>query len=236
MRNDRTETTLLPIETLSLRSLVERQVRQAILSGVYQPGERLVESTIADQLGVSRAPVREVLSALEKEGLVVNTPRRGSSVVEFSAKDIDEIYSLRILLEVGAVYRAIPRITDEEIQKMQEMVDFLGVMTAGAHDPALVVEHDLLFHEAICESAQHGRLLQVWRGMRWQTQLLIGLTARTHYDRPEEPRESHQKILVLIRKRDAAAAADFIQHHLIDAQERALRSLSLLSAVNGLQN
>ena len=232
MRDDKSDVSLLPIEVLSLRALVERQVREAILTGIYRPGQRLVESTIADQLGVSRAPVREVLSALEKEGLVVSTPRRGSSVVAFSAKDIDEIYSLRILLEVGAVRRATKRITEEEITRMREMVEAFGVMTANSHDPAEVVAQDLLFHEAICRAAEHGRLLQVWSSMRWQTQLLIGLTARTRYDYPEQPRDSHDSILGSIRSGDASSAADKIDRHLVDARQRALTALSLLNDTN----
>ena len=120
VRNTKPGTTFLPLENNSLKTLVEQQIREAIMSGAYQPGERLVESAIATQLGVSRAPIREVLSALEKDGLVVSIQRRGSYVTKFSATDIDEIYSLRLLLEVGAVHRAIERITDPKLPECKK--------------------------------------------------------------------------------------------------------------------
>jgi DNA-binding GntR family transcriptional regulator len=105
---------LQPLNVLNLRSHIEQQVRKAILNGTFKPGERLVETAIAEQLGVSRAPVREALSALEREGIVVNVPRRGYSVIDFTDKDIDEVYSLRLLLEIGALRRAVYRFTEKE--------------------------------------------------------------------------------------------------------------------------
>ena len=218
------------LEKPSLRALVEQQIRDAIMRGAYLPGERLVEGTIADQLGVSRAPVREVLSALEKEGLVVSVQRRGSSVVKFSPRDIDEIYSLRLLLEVGAVHRAINRITDVQIESMQTMVNVLGTLAKEKPDSPQIVAQDLLFHAAICQSADHSRLCQVWTSMRWQTQLLIGLTARTHYENPDEPKRFHEAILQAIRMRDATAAEIMLTEHIKDAQQRAIRALSLLDS------
>ena len=227
VRNSKPGTTYLPLEKNSLKTLVEQQIREAIMSGAYQPGERLVENAIATQLGVSRAPIREVLSALEKDGLVVSIQRRGSYVTKFSATDIDEIYSLRLLLEVGAVHRAIERITDSQIARMQEIVDALGSLAQEQPTSFRIVEQDLLFHEAICQVAEHSRLYQVWNSMRWQTQLLIGLTIKTHYERPEEPKLYHQAILQAIRTRDATEAEKLMTEHIRDAQRRALQALSL---------
>ena len=85
---------LQPLEKTNLRDHILEQLRSVILDGSYKPGERLVELTIADQLHVSRAPVREALSALEQEGLVVQIARRGYFVVDFSEKDILGIYLL----------------------------------------------------------------------------------------------------------------------------------------------
>ncbi len=223
----RPHSTFSPLEKSNLKTLVEQQIRDAIIGGVYQPGERLVESLIASQLGISRAPVREVLAALEKEGLVVNIQRRGSYVSKFSAQDIDEIYSLRLLLEVGAMRRAIERITTADVDRMQQMVDALGALAQAQPTSSMIVEQDMQFHEAICQMAQHHRLYQVWSSMRWQTQLLITLTARTHYKHPEEPKLYHQGILEAMATRDGRAAEKLLTDHIIDAQRRALQALSL---------
>ena len=91
-------TQLQPLDVLNLRDHIVTQVRNAILNGTFKPGERIVETAIADQLNVSRAPVREALSALERDGIVVSVPRRGYFVMQLNEKDIEEIYSLRAML------------------------------------------------------------------------------------------------------------------------------------------
>ena len=116
----------LVVNGVSLRSHIEERVTNAILEGVFHPGDRLVETIIADRLGVSRAPVREVLSALEKEGLITNVPRRGYYVIDFTDKDIDEIYSLRLWLEVEAFRRAIARCGQADVVAMQGLLEQLG--------------------------------------------------------------------------------------------------------------
>src|SRR3954453_9479146 len=93
------------LNVVNLRDHIKRQVCDAILNGLFQPGARLVEANIAEQLGVSRAPVREALVSLEREGIVASLPRRGYFVIDFTEKDIEELYSLRRLLEVEALRR-----------------------------------------------------------------------------------------------------------------------------------
>jgi DNA-binding GntR family transcriptional regulator len=215
---------LRPVTVLNLRDQVEQSVRNAILDGTFHPGQRLVESTIADQLGVSRAPLREVFAALVREGLVVNIPRRGNFVVDFTDNDIEEIYSLRMLLELEALRRAIQRFKPEDHAELQDMVDRLGELVSSGSDPAEVVNLDLLFHARICRIAHHGRLFQAWDSMRAQTQLLIGLTSRTPYE-PGEPRRHHQAILDAIQAADLPGAEAILVQHIEDAQRRARLAL-----------
>jgi DNA-binding GntR family transcriptional regulator len=216
---------LRPVNALNLRDQVDQRVRDAILDGTFRPGQRLVETAIADQLGVSRAPLREVLAALGREGLVVNIPRRGNFVVTFTDKDIKEIYGLRLLLELGALREAIRRFTPDDLAEMQRLVDRLGELTALGSDPAEVVKLDLIFHECICRAAGNGRLYQVWESTRFQTQLLIGLTSRTHFNQPEEPRQLHQEILDTIKTDDLPRAELLMANHLEDARRRACLAL-----------
>lgn len=217
-------TQLRQVQTQNLRGQIEQEVRDAILRGVFKPGERLPESVIASQLGVSRAPVREVLSALERDGLVVNIPRRGNFVIDFSEKDIDEIYSLRLLLEIGALRRAITRFTEADFEEMQVLVNRLGEANQQREDPLDAMMIDLAFHEYIYKVADHSRMRAVWDSIRMQTQLLIGLTTSTHYS--DQPMKLHQEILNALRARDVASAEATLTDHLHDAQQRALRRLS----------
>jgi len=215
---------LRQVQALNLRTQIEQEVRDAILRGVFKPGERLPESVIASQLGVSRAPVREVLSALERDGLVVNIPRRGNFVIDFSEKDIDEIYSLRLLLEIGALHRAFDHFTEKDFEEMQTLVNRLGEADQQNMDPLDVMHIDLSFHETIFRVADHSRISDIWNRLRMQTQLLIGWTTSTHYS--DQPMQLHQQILDAIRARDLLAAEAVLRDHILDGRDRALQQLS----------
>jgi DNA-binding GntR family transcriptional regulator len=194
-----------------------------------------VELTIADQLQVSRAPVREALCALEREGIVVQIPRRGYFVVDFEEKDLEEVYSLRLLLEKEALQRATHRAGAEDYEQMQRLVDALAKAATEKTDPGTIVDLDLAFHELICYLADHSRLLSAWNNLRMQTQILVGVTSRTHYDNPDEPRERHQVILDAMQAKDVLRAQRVLQDHVMDAQARALTALRRELAMNGVK-
>jgi DNA-binding GntR family transcriptional regulator len=221
---------LQTLVVVNLRDHIKRQVCDAILNGMFRPGERLVEAAIADQLGVSRAPVREALVGLEREGIVTSQPRRGYFVVDFTDKDIEEIYSLRRLLEGAAVGRAIDRMSPDDLDEVQRIVDNLGEAVQEGRDWSIIVSSDLGFHEALCRAADHSRLYTAWDSMRLQSWLLIGLTSRTHYDRPDEPKAWHQRILDAILDKDHARATAIMHDHLLDAEQRARRAWRALHA------
>lgn len=216
---------LQPLKVLSLRHHIEQQICNAILNGIFKPGERLLETDIADQLGVSRAPLREALAALEQERIVVHVPRQGHFVVDFTEKDLEEIYSLRLLLEIGALRRAIDRFTEKDLAEMQRIVDDLGEAARQKSVPEKIVALDLSFHEFICRTADHSRLYSAWYRMFTQTRILIGLTSRTHYDHPGQPRELHQRMLDTIRDKDLKRAEEDLADHILDAQRRATMAL-----------
>lgn len=216
---------LRPIVSSGLRDQIAAQIRNAILDGDFDPGDHLIEMNIAEQLDVSRAPVREALSSLERDGLVERFPRRGYYVVEFTLKDIEEIYSLRLLLELEALRRVVGRFVADDIAKLQQIIDDLDDAIRKEREPREVAELDLSFHEFICKSADHSRLYSVWNNMRMQTWLLIGVTSKTHYNSPGQPREFHQNILDEIRTSNLERAESLLKEHIMDAQRRALQAL-----------
>lgn len=222
-----------PLNVLSLRDHIGQQITSAVLSGAFRPGERLVETAIAEQLNVSRAPVREALAALEQEGIVSHVPRRGYFVVDFSEKDIEEVYTLRLLLEGEALRRAIERASQENLAELQGLVDDLGEAALDKSDPEIIVAFDMSFHESICRLADHSRLYSAWNSLRLQTQLLIGLTSRTHYDHPSQPRVWHQRILNAMRDKDLRRAEETLEEHLLDAQQRAMSALERMHSSDG---
>lgn len=219
---------LQPLQVINLRDHIENRLRTAILNGAFGPGERLVESAIAEHLSVSRGPVREALTALEREGLVVHVPRKGYTVVDFTDKDVREVYSLRLLLEGEALRRAMDRLSESTLDELQAIVDEMGEAALESDPSQRMVELDLSFHECLCRAADHGRLYAAWHSMCTQTRTLVGLTSRTHYEDPAEPRRLHQRILEVIRARDLAQAQEILADHILDAQRRAMTALAKL--------
>jgi DNA-binding GntR family transcriptional regulator len=219
-----------PIEVPNLRSHIEQHIRTAIISGAFRPNEHLIEATIAEQLGVSRSPVREALSALEREGLIVNLPRKGYHVIHFTEKDISEIYSLRLLLEREAMSRAIERLTPAQSALLQETVDQIGLVAHNPEERSRLVALDLSFHDRICQFADHSRLYFAWNSMRLQTAMLISLTSLTHSNDPEQHQEIHQRILDAMRARNFDQADVLMYDHICEAERRAHKALQARSS------
>ena len=154
-------------EYLPLRDVVFQTLRQAILSGQLQPGERLMEIHLAKQLGVSRTPVREAIRKLELEGLVSTIPRRGAVVAEITRTDMEDVLEVRHALEDLAVRRASENMSEEQLNELKK---------ASARFEECVRKDDLRasaqadeeFHEIISEATGNRRLLQILNNLRGQ--------------------------------------------------------------------
>ena len=105
-----------------LREVVSEALREAIIDGALKPGERLMEIQLADELGVSRTPIREAIRRLELEGFLIMVPRRGTYVADLSIKDINEVFEIRTALDVLAAGLAAERITEEELEKLERLL------------------------------------------------------------------------------------------------------------------
>ena len=106
-------------EYLPLRDIVFQTLRNAIITGELQPGERLMETQLAEKLGVSRTPIREAIRKLELEGLVIMVPRKGAQVAQFTEKDIQDVLEVRAALESLAAKLACKRMDDRSFLKLQ---------------------------------------------------------------------------------------------------------------------
>ena len=107
-------------EYLPLRDVVFNTLRQAILKGELEPGERLMEIQLADRLGVSRTPIREAIRKLELEGLVLMIPRKGAEVAKISEKSLRDVLEVRRSLEELAIELACQRMTEDDIKELEE--------------------------------------------------------------------------------------------------------------------
>ncbi len=206
-----------------LRHDVRNHLRNQIFDGTLQPGDRIVESRLARELGISQTPVREALRELEQMGLVVSYPNRGSSVRRIEPKDAAEMYSLRAHLEAMAVARAIERMTEEDLDTLEGLIDGM-IEAANQGDAERLTELDTRFHEFILTCADHDLLLRTWQGispLNWTMMTVIRLKDRNL----NELAERHHPIVAALRNRDVEAADAAIREHVMVLGDRVVREL-----------
>jgi DNA-binding GntR family transcriptional regulator len=191
---------------------VARLLTQAIVQGRLPPGARVVEAGIARELKVSRAPVREAARLLERQGLLVASPRRGFSVRKFAPDDIDEIYDLRLCVERHAAVLAARNLKPETRDLLRRQLDVLH-KTADLDDPARQVEEDYRFHRLICEIAANRRLLRLFDDLASELRMIIGLIGRL-YDDPHEIARTHEPVLAAIEEGHPERIVALIDYHI----------------------
>jgi DNA-binding GntR family transcriptional regulator len=185
--------------------MVVAAIRQAIVIGVFAPGERLPQEALAQQLGVSRIPVRAAFRTLEAEGLVVVAPHRGATVKPLQPEELEEIYALRALLEGFAVRAAISRITEAEVAELEGLAARLDAPEAASD----WLDTRDRFSERLCEIAGLSRTAEMivrlkadvgryWRGIR----VVVGEDS------------GHTAIMEAIRAGDADGAEAWLRRHL----------------------
>ncbi|AKL97136.1 transcriptional regulator GntR family [Clostridium aceticum] len=187
-----------------LRELVFQHLREAILEGKLEPGRRLMEMQLAEELGVSRTPVREAIRKLELEGLVMMVPRKGAYVADVSVRDVMEVLEIRGALEGLAASLAADRMTEEQI----EMLKTIAEEFKDCHlkqDTQGMIDKDIEFHEIIFLSTRNQKLYQVSQSLREQI-YRFRVKYISEYSKSDEIVAEHRKICEAIAERDAEKA------------------------------
>lgn len=206
-----------------LRHDVRNHLRNQIFDGTLQPGDRIVESRLARELGISQTPVREALRELEQMGLVVSYPNRGSSVRRVEPRDAEEMYVLRAHLEVLAVDLAIPRLGADDLATLDRFIDDM-VAAAQDNDPERLTELDTGFHEFLLTCSGNSLLLRTWQGispLNWTMMTVIRLRNRNLM----ELAERHRPIVEALRAGNQEQAEHAIREHVLVLGERVVREL-----------
>ena len=209
-----------PLPDQSLSDAVVDRLRAAIWSGVYAPGDRLVERRLAREFGISHIPLREALARLTEEGLVERLPRRGARVASLTPRMLEEVSSLRVVLEQFVVRRLKDRFTTEAHAELQVIVDRM-VEAAEQHDLVRVHELDQQFHQRLWELTDHALLVELAAQMRSRTSHFYRAAAASLG--PDEVRrhaDSHQQLLDVIASGDRRAAERAMQQHVEQAAQR----------------
>jgi DNA-binding GntR family transcriptional regulator len=209
-----------PLPDQNLADAVADRIRAAIWSGQYQPGDRLVERRLAHEFGISHIPLREALARLTEEGLVERLPRRGARVASLTPRMLEEVSSLRVVLEQFVIRRLKDRFTPEAYLELQGVVDRM-VKAADDHDLVRVHEIDQEFHQRLWELTDHALLVELAAQMRSRTSHFYRAAAASLG--PDEVRrhaDSHQQLLDVIASGDRRAAERAMQHHVEQAAKR----------------
>jgi DNA-binding GntR family transcriptional regulator len=206
----------IPFARSSLREQIKDVILQRIVEGTYEPGSRIVETRIAQELGVSQGPVREALRDLEQLGCVVHEPYRGCSVRAFGPDELLEAFPVRAALEALAARLAAERISAAELAELDELLDRMrGAARRGdAHDQS---QANASFHATVVRAARNATLQRQWD--------LLEPFSRTYLtvSRPGidlvHLSDRHVPILEALRRRDPEAAASAMHEHLMGAAE-----------------
>lgn len=211
-------------EYLPLRDVVFKTLRQAILKGDMEPGERLMEITLANKLGVSRTPIREAIRKLELEGLVHMVPRKGAIVASISEKDMRDVLEVRVTLEELAVKLAVYSMEESDIDQLKRAArNFESAVIA--RDIVDIVEADVMFHDVIYNKTNNGRLIQIINNLREQMyryRLEYVKDARTHSILISE----HQDIITALEKRDVDEAKKAVRQHIVNQEKGIVRAIN----------
>ena len=207
-----------------LRELVCEHIREAIIKGTFAPGERLMEIQMADEMGVSRTPVREAIRKLEMEGFVVMIPRRGTYVSNMSIKDINDVYEIRISLDTLAAGLAAERISDEELEELQRLLVKVGA-AIEKNDMAKVVEADIEFHDVLYKASRNERLRNIINNLREQITVIRGVSMR-YPGRLKDTQDEHRRLVECISARNVEKSQEMARIHLENAEKTLMAAMS----------
>lgn len=216
-----------PDKPQSLGLVAYERLQEAIEAGRLKPGDRISVNALADILKISRTPVREAVSWLETDGLIVHEPYLGRVVARLDLQMINELYAIRQVLEVAAAGMAARNASEAEIAVLQEMLEYERTKLG---DPLERERHNRDFHKAIYRSA-HNRYLMKTLSSLQSPMLLLGPATAIDPDRLESAYAEHVELVDCIARRDVEGAKASIAKHL-DAGQRA-RTRQLLRRDSG---
>lgn len=200
------------LDTLSLREQAVAAIRAAIVLGEVEPGEIYSAPSVAAQLGVSATPVREAMLDLVNEGLMAPVRNRGFRVVEVTDQDLEEIFELRVLLEVPTVSQLAGKLSDDTVAALEKALADMDD-ASDARDLAAYLEADRRFHLTLLAQLNNDRLLKIVDRLREHTRL-YGLPRMLEAGNLAETTAEHSRILAALRTGNASDVEQLMRQHL----------------------
>ena len=206
-----------------LREAVCESLRNAIRTGKLEPGERLMEVQLAEELGISRTPIREAIRKLEQEGYVIMLPRRGTYVSSVTVHDVQEIFEIRTALESLSCGLAARRIESEELEKLQKLLQLIEGYIED-NDIDNIVKTDIEFHGLLYQVSRNERLGVVINNLKEQLARFRKLSM-SYPGRLEETLEEHREMVEAIANGSVTAAREAAERHMERAEETLLKAM-----------
>ena len=196
--------------------LVLDELRSRILSGAFAPGSPLRQEALADELGVSRIPVREAIRLLSSEGLVDVLPHKGAFVSTISKDEVQEFFDLRQRLEPWLLHEAVPKISDAVLTRAEKIVEAMD--TAVAEDWGSL---NWQLHELLYSAADRPAALTIVRGLHEKSERYFRFQVVNAPIR-EQAHQEHLQLIDLCRHRQAEKAQLVLEQHIAEAAEQIL--------------
>jgi DNA-binding GntR family transcriptional regulator len=197
-------------QPLPLREQVREQLEEYIIYGTLPPGHHLVESRLARQLGVSRIPLREALQRLSQDGWVDLRPRQGAFVHRPTAKEVDDVFAVRALVDSEAARLAAHNVTDGTVHQLRVLLDE-GAETVGSDDERAMLAANELFHGYVMDMAGNHALADIaalfGKRIRWYFATVVSLRSVHSW-------EEHGELVDAIASRDPQRAAEVMRKHI----------------------
>jgi len=197
------------VEVKSLMTVVLDTIRRRILSGEFRPGQKINESEIAINLGISRSPVREAFRILERDGLITTLPRKGSYITDISLKDLEELFEIRKILECYAL-DCIKKKANKSPDKIKSMIEELEKNLLKKHDPFSVISG---FHYSLVEFSNNSRLIELYK--------ILAVSLRRYWliyhskkGQQDISLEHHQGIVNILKKGDYTGTKTLLKKHI----------------------
>ncbi len=206
-----------------LRDMVFDVLMSAIMQGQLSPGERLLEVQLADEMGVSRTPVREAIRRLELEGFVVMVPRKGAYVAGLSINDVEEVYEIRTVLETLAVRLAAQRMQPADYAQLDDLSEKMrATWQEGNVDNW--VSLDASFHELLYKFSRNKRLVAMMNNIMEQLSR-YRIISLANVEVRHNSLSEHQELIEALKRRDSEAAATAVAMHIENTKQSLINML-----------
>ncbi len=207
-----------------LRDIVFETLREAILEGKLVPGERVMEVQLAEQLGVSRTPVREAIRKLELEGLLIMVPRKGAYVADVSLDDIIDVLEIRASLEGLAASLGAERRTSSDIEKLEKKIAELS-RCVMEKDTEGMIENDAQFHNILLDTSKNKKLASIVEGLKDQVQRFRVIYFNEYEEVGFKLIEEHKEILKCIKEGNKEDAMKSAETHIYNIRKQLIDNM-----------